>query len=600
MLHIRVGDSALVKQTGCIGLVTAENGHACKISGVWYHVEDVEKSSKPNLRRSRTHLRSNIYDNFQEILEGLPARTGSALIAFGYYDSKYEHEGQLISCHPLGLITWPPLELVTLAQAETAMTSLIAVQRLPARVGDLPLSLNTDTTLNRRLHGGQSHGCPMGVFKMVHGKSVEKMLSWDCKDQGQDTLGLIEMASQLGCDHLVLLGCSVVAETPSAEVSASVAPSGNRFHDFAAAILNDNACQAGTALVAYGHSSWEGDGFFKIPHGKGIITYTAPMKVVSVRDEDYAVRKMTVEARIPKTVGPYELLPNSGVTPNYFFQGDDRLRGLGSGEGLYKVVCGASAEQLEQWDSGRRVSVKQLFALLDVHGCDYLVAMGCKGSGHFKDMLEHDPTWVRGWIEVGREGGCAINGRMYSAEECQIEARRCAIEAVRTPQDCTSVWEDLADLSGNEGEYTKLGCYQEILRIDPEYARVWDLLGDLGGGKVGEQHFSIIECYEEAFRLDPDDPNRCLMLARKAYVAGEPGCIHEGVFCDGCRDRCPWVQNPSIVGMRHQALGIDYDLCQACYDNIPEEEQKEFRAIDRSELWCKQITEASQWWRLRD
>jgi len=298
--------------------------------------------------------------------------------------------------------------------------------------------------------------------------------------------------------------------------------------------------------------------------------------------------------------GPFELLPNSSVTPNYRFYGDDRPREPGSGEGMYKVVCGSYAHQVEQWGKGQSITVHELLQQLQVHGCDYLVCLGCKGkSGDMKEAseieLSADPQYAYGWVWLGREGGGVVNGIHYNSEECDQEARRAAIYAVTQRPGCASSWETLAELSGHEGDYTKQGCLKRVLDIDPGYGRVWDILGDLGGGEVGGVWFSSIECYERAHELDPGNQNGCLMLARKNYLARSP-CPHVAIFCDGCY-QAEGQMDMGIFGIRYQKTGYDYDLCEACFEKLPPSEQIQYEPLDRSLAWCVRTTEQSTWWR---
>lgn len=39
---VSVGDHASIKATNCAGPVLQENGHACKVAGRWYHIDEVE------------------------------------------------------------------------------------------------------------------------------------------------------------------------------------------------------------------------------------------------------------------------------------------------------------------------------------------------------------------------------------------------------------------------------------------------------------------------------------------------------------------------------------------------------------------------------
>mmetsp|Transcript_28732 Transcript_28732/g.79112 ORF Transcript_28732/g.79112 Transcript_28732/m.79112 type:complete len:471 (+) Transcript_28732:208-1620(+) len=45
-MELIVGSSVNIKATGHVGVVTASNGHACKISGVWFHHDDLEAAEQ--------------------------------------------------------------------------------------------------------------------------------------------------------------------------------------------------------------------------------------------------------------------------------------------------------------------------------------------------------------------------------------------------------------------------------------------------------------------------------------------------------------------------------------------------------------------------
>lgn len=64
-----------------------------------------------------------------------------------------------------------------------------------------------------------------------------------------------------------------------------------------------------------------------------------------------------------------------------------------------------------------------------------------------------------------------------------------------------------------------------------------------------------------------------------SVVRGQPsaGVVHDGFFCDGCADG--GSEPRPIVGVRYSRHGDEYDLCSACYSQLPPKEQQRYAAL---------------------
>ena len=66
---------------------------------------------------------------------------------------------------------------------------------------------------------------------------------------------------------------------------------------------------------------------------------------------------------------------------------------------------------------------------------------------------------------------------------------------------------------------------------------------------------------------------------QRKYVR-EPRGVHEGVGCDR-------TGVTPIVGVRYTLTGRDYDLCEAEFDKLPEEQRRRFTRVEPTTFYAR-------------
>jgi len=534
---------------------------------------------------------------FEAILSGeaTPA-AGKALVVFGYarvnaprvpkgWTVAADEEGTLMYFdedgdawhHPRGLGSSLPIprgkgvlrytnSTLSVEAAEGILQDMRKEGRVPRGDEDM-LRPNTDATKRQCFHGpGPTDLVPeemaMGLYTLAcGGEGLQCLEAWESQEEEMMTEHIFMKMREYGCDYLVILECSDLAcedrdtvQTMDAiRVTTEGVAKDTTFHRFLKAIREEKPQNAGTALVVTAHSSLSaylverGEDVIACPAKKGIITYTKPGWTSHSTHIKSATEKIKRYKRIPKTVGPMSMLPNSGFTPNYVFCGDVSEKTMG----LYKVICGQSCERvshcgvpLEGWTSDENVTMEQLFDVINepANGYDYVVAMGCKSTGSWSEDLEIDPNNSGAWLELAQAGGgdvqlCGAN-KTYTVEEC-IDQAEAALS--RFPHSVVHAKlamffdRERADMDGaarHWGEAMRLEPYdpiphqqyantlwqstksdadcaefhfKESLRLDPKrtdtYVHYAIFLHYSGKG----HGHTIRELYREALRLDPNN-----------------------------------------------------------------------------------------------
>lgn len=424
-----------------------------------------------------------------------------------------------------GVITYTPITSAGLS-TDTAAKALLQIRdekRIPPVIGAaLQLQANTDVVANILLSGAtlsntatEETELRMGLYEVDSGKAVQQLEVWEssskCK-QLSDICGAYP-------DHDYYVVIAVASDDVRC-VSDRATEGSHRFHTFVQALSSGDAETSGTALVVLGHSSLRiEDGFTTVPQGSGVVTYTSPGSYLNSLEAYAAINTMRLQHFIPATVGRFSMLPNDGTTANYSFSGDDRK--FGSACGLYKVDGGKSCERLQCWDSSsRRMNLKKLFTVMRAHGCDYIIALGCKAPREPEEVLAINPTNINAWGRLATRGGGTVSGVHYSEQECRdAQTKLCRDAVVANPNDCWA-WHSIArfiDLSTTDCKWneqvfgtdppTCVTCYRRILSSEPrDVAGHFMLATSLGAGKktreLDESTMAEI-CYhcEETIRL---------------------------------------------------------------------------------------------------
>ena len=268
--------------------------------------------------------------------------------------------------------------------------------------------MNSDVTQNFSLHGGLSRSD--GLYKIVPGREVEPLASWDGTSAGMDLEALFASMRQHGCDYLVVLAkckedglvrwmmqtlarwiqypwATLNAESGSAD--GAYRKAAQSMQDGTRALSREPPASGwmppshGKALVCYGHSSlWVPkayDDFVLMEDGQFVVSYTDPLCDSLRDDNNAALEKMRDEKRVVKHVGvSFSARINGEWSPNYSFHGDDENSGKC---GLYVVSPGVGMEQVEPWTlKTDGATVRELLGRLSAFKCSYLVVPGCKGG----------------------------------------------------------------------------------------------------------------------------------------------------------------------------------------------------------------------------
>eukprot|EP00971_Amphidinium_carterae_P301885 5997582-Amphidinium_carterae.1 len=92
---------------------------------------------------------------------------------------------------------------------------------------------------------------------------------------------------------------------------------------------------------------------------------------------------------------------------------------------------------------------------------------------------------------VQAKAAAVVHGKRHSAKDCTAMALRLCPQHARA-------WLMLGYCGGgfiNNVDYTQVECYARALKLKPDYAEAWTNLGFQGGGRVADKDYTEAECY---------------------------------------------------------------------------------------------------------